>query len=64
MENPSFLATGLFNAAVGVVKDQVEADEKLSFKQRMALAGGSALSGASGMVDNEIIAGALEVGGG
>ena len=47
-----------------MVKDQVEADEKLSFKQRMALAGGSALSGASGMVDNEIIAGALEVGGG
>ena len=47
----------------GVVKDQAEADEGMSFKQRVALAGGSALSGVSEVVDNDILAGALQVGG-
>ena len=45
------------------MKDQAEADEGMSFKQRVALAGGSALSGASEVVDNDIISGALQVGG-
>ena len=56
-------ATGVLNTASGVLKDQAEADEDMSLKQRLALAGGSTLSGASEMVDNEVIAGAMEVGG-
>ena len=35
----------------------------MSLKQRLALAGGSAMTGASDMVDNEIISGAMEVAG-
>lgn len=35
----------------------------MSIKQRLVLAGGSTLTGASEMVDNEIIAGAMEVAG-
>lgn len=46
-----------------MAKDQAEADEGMSLKQRMVLAGGSTLGGASEMVDNEILAGALEVAG-
>lgn len=46
-----------------MVKDQAEADEDMSLKQRLVLAGGSTLSGASEMVDNEVVAGAMEVGG-
>ena len=46
-----------------MAKDQAEADEDMSLKQRLVLAAGSTLEGASGMVDNEIIAGAMEVGG-
>ena len=56
-------ATGVLNTASGVLKDQAEADEDMSLKQRLVLAGGSTLSGASEMVDNEVIAGAMEVGG-
>lgn len=37
--------TGAVIAAGKVVKDQAEADEDLSLKQRAALAGGSALEG-------------------
>ena len=46
-----------------MAKDQAEADEDMSLKQRLVLAAGSTLTGASEMVDNEIIAGAMEVGG-
>ena len=46
-----------------MVKDQAEADEDMSLKQRVVLAGGSALGGTSEMVDNEVVAGAMEVGG-
>ena len=46
-----------------MAKDQADADEDMSLKQRLVLAGGSMLTGASEMVDNEIIAGAMEVGG-
>lgn len=46
-----------------MAKDQAEADEDMSLKQRLVLAGGSALTGASEMVDNEAIAGAMQVGG-
>ena len=35
----------------------------MSLKQRLALAGGSAMTGASELVDNEIISGAMEVAG-
>ena len=52
-----FVHTGVLATAGGVVKDQAE---DMSVKQRLVLAGGSALSGASEMVD---IAGAMEVGG-
>ena len=55
---------GVLSTAAEVAKDQAEADEDLSLKQRLALAAGSTITGASGMVDNEIIAGAMEVGGG
>ena len=55
--------TGVLATAGGVAKDQAEADEDMSVKQRLVLAGGSALSGASEMVDNEAVAGAMEVGG-
>ena len=47
----------------GVITDQAEADEDMSLKQRLVLAGGSAMTGASEMVDNEIISGAMEVAG-
>ena len=53
----------MLSTAAEVAKDQAEADEDMSLKQRMVLAAGSTLTGASGMVDNEIIAGAMEVGG-
>ena len=46
-----------------MVKDQAEADEDMSLKQRLVLAGGSALSGGSEMVDNEVLAAVMEVGG-
>ena len=56
-------STGVLGTAGGVAKDQAEADEDMSLKQRAVLAGGSALSGASEMVDNEVVASAMEVGG-
>ena len=46
-----------------MAKDQAEADEDMSLKQRLVLAGGSTLTGASEMVDNEILAAGLEVAG-
>ena len=47
----------------GVARDQAEADEDMSIKQRLVLAGGRAVGGASEMVDNEVIANAMEVAG-
>ena len=49
------------STAAGVARDQAEADEDMSVKQRLILAGGSAVGGASEMVDNEVIASAMEV---
>ena len=49
--------------AGGVAKDQAEADEDMSLKQRALLAGGSTLNGASEMVDNDVLAAVLAVGG-
>ena len=46
-----------------MLTDQADADEDMSLKQRLALAGGSAMTGTSELVDNEIISGALEVAG-
>lgn len=40
-----------------VVKEQAEADGDVSLTQRAGMAGGTALQGTSGMVDNEIGAG-------
>ena len=45
---------GVLSTAAGVANDQADADEDLSLKQRVALAGGSVLEGTSEMVDNEI----------
>ena len=55
--------TGALSTAGGVLHDQAEADEDMSIKQRLVLAGGSALTGASEMVDNDIVADAMEVAG-
>ena len=41
--------------------DQAEADKEMSIKQRLVLAGGSAVGGASEMVEIEIVANAMEV---
>ena len=53
--------------AGGVVSDQAEADEDMSVKQRLVLAGGSALGEGSGMVgdmtDLQVVADAMEVAG-
>ena len=46
-----------------MANDQAEADEDMSIKQRLILAGGSAVGGASEMVDNEVISSAMEVAG-
>ena len=43
-----------------MANDQAEADEDMSIKQRLILAGGSAVGGASEMVDNEVISSAME----
>ena len=59
----TILDVGVLSTAAGVAKDQADADEDMSLKQRLVLAGGSALEGASEMVDNEIVAGAMEVAG-
>ena len=53
----------LYISAGGILTDQAEADEDMSVQQRLLLAEGSTLGGASEMVDNEIVAGAMEVGG-
>ena len=53
----------MISTAGGVARDQAEADEDMSIKQRLVLAGGSAVGGASEMVDNEVIANAMEVAG-
>ena len=53
----------MISTAGGVTRDQAEADEDMSIKQRLVLAGGSAVGGASEMVDNEVIANAMEVAG-
>lgn len=53
----------MISTAGGVARDQAEADEDMSIKQRLVLAGGSAVGGASEMVDNEVIASAMEVAG-
>ena len=53
----------MLGTAAGVAHDQAEADEEMSLQQRMVLAGGSVLEGTSEMVDNEVISGAMEVGG-
>ena len=53
--------------AAGVVNDQAEADEEMSLKQRLVLAGGSALAEGGGAVDDltgvSLAADALEVAG-
>ena len=54
---------GVLGTAAGVAHDQAEADEEMSLQQRLILAGGSVLEGTSEMVDNEVISGAMEVGG-
>jgi len=54
---------GVLSTAAGVLHDQAEADENMSLQQRLILAGGSALEGTSEMVDNEVISGAMQVGG-
>ena len=46
-----------------MASDQAEADEDMSLKQRAMLAAGSALEGASEMVGDEALSGAMEVGG-
>ena len=46
-----------------MASDQAEADEDLSFKQRAMVAMGSTLEGASEMVGNEALSGAMEFGG-
>ena len=53
----------MISTAGGVARDQAEADEDMSIKQRLVLAGGSTVGGASEMVDNEVIANAMEVAG-
>lgn len=53
--------TGVLSTAAGVTRDQAEADEDMSIQQRLILAGGSTLEGTSEMVDNDILADALEV---
>lgn len=58
-----FLHSGAISAAGGVAKDQADADDDMSIKQRLVLAGGSAVGGASEIVDNEVIASAMEVAG-
>jgi len=51
-------------ATVGaVLKDQADADPDLSVKQRLILAAGSTLEGASEFVPDEIGAGVLQVAG-
>ena len=49
----------------GVVSDQAEADEDMTFKQRLLLAGGSALSEGGGVVDDltgiQVVADVLDV---
>ena len=40
-----FILVGVLTAAGRVVQDQADADEDLSIKQRVALAGGSAIEG-------------------
>ena len=47
----------------GVLKDQADADPDLSVKQRLVLAGGSTLEGASEFVPDEVGAGVLQVAG-
>ena len=44
-----------------VLKDQADADPDLSVKQRLILAGGSTLEGASEFVPDEVGAGVLQV---
>ena len=46
-----------------VLKDQADADPDLSMKQRLILAGGSTLEGASEFVPDEVGAGVLQVAG-
>ena len=46
-----------------MVKDQVEADEDMSLKQRLALGAGSTLEGTSGMIENDVASSAMEVAG-
>lgn len=53
----------MLSTAAGVLHDQAEADENMSLQQRLILAGGSTLEGTSEMVDNEVISGAMQVGG-
>ncbi len=59
----STILLGALSTGAGVATDQAEADEDMSLKQRAMLAAGSTLEGTSEMVDNEILSGAMEVGG-
>ena len=58
-------ALGVMGVAAGVVGDQAEADEEMSVKQRLILAGGSAVGGAGEMVgdmtDIQLAADAIQV---
>ena len=46
-----------------MVKDQASADKDTTVAQRLALAGGGAAKGVGDVVDNEVVADALKVGG-
>ena len=50
----------MVNTAGGVLHDQGEADEDMSAQDRLILAGGSTIEGASGMIDNKAVSKAVE----
>lgn len=53
----------LYLCAGDMVKDQASADKDTTVAQRLALAGGGAAKGVGDVVDNEVVADALKVGG-
>ncbi len=59
--------TGVVSAVGGVVSDQADADEDMSVKQRLILAGGSVLNEGGGLVEDltgqQLAADALTVAG-
>ena len=61
------MLAAVVGVAAGVVSDQAEADEEMSLKQRLVLAGGSTLAEGGGVVDEltgvSLAADVLEVAG-